>query len=206
VTTIGALEAAATLAPFWDRVAAQVEAKGFFTKALRSARLLDEPALAAVLLRPFRLEMLTTSHAKAMSALVDSYGELWAGELVAAWSAKRRFYNHQGPSPESWMASLPRLCLAFGEAGEAGTSAARLLLRDSWRWVSQAIDRPRRRPGRLRHRGRQGDSRAATERGGARRRRHPLLRGSGGSPRPPCARERRLVDRAPRRMWLRVVR
>jgi hypothetical protein len=137
----GAREAATTLTPFWDRVAAQVEAKGFFTKALRTARLIDEPALAAVLLRPFWLEMLTTSHAKAMSALVDSYGELWAGEVVTAWSAKRRFYHPPGPSPEPWMASLPRLCLAFGEAGEAGTSAARLLLRDSWRWVSQAIDR-----------------------------------------------------------------
>jgi hypothetical protein len=137
---IGARKAAATLAPFWDRIAPQVEAKGFFTKALRTARLVDEPALAAMLLRPFRLEMLTTSHAKALSALVDSYGERWAGELVAAWSAKRRFYDSKGQSPEAWMASLPRLCLAFREAGDAGTSAARLLLRESWRWVSQTID------------------------------------------------------------------
>jgi hypothetical protein len=138
---IGARNAAATLAPFWDRVAAQVEAKGFFTKALRTARLVDDPALAAMLLRPFRLEKLTTSHAKVLSALVDSYGEQWSGELVAAWSDKRRFHHPQGPSPEVWMVSLPRLCLAFREAGEGGTSAARLLLRESGTWVSQTINR-----------------------------------------------------------------
>jgi len=125
---IGARTAAATLAPFWDRVAARVEAKGFFTKALRVARLVDEPALAAMLLRPFQLEMLTTSHAKALSALVDFYGERWAADLVASWSARRRSY-YQDPSAETWMASLPRLCEAFREGGDAGTSAARVLLR-----------------------------------------------------------------------------
>jgi hypothetical protein len=137
----GAREAAATLAPFWDRVAAGVQAKGFFTKALRTARLVDEPALATMLLRPFRLEQLTTSHAKALTALVDCYGERSAGELAAAWSAKWRLYNVKGASPESWIASLPRLCLTLQQAGDAGTPAARLLLRESWRWVSQTIDR-----------------------------------------------------------------
>jgi len=138
---IGAREAAATLAPFWQRVAARVEAKGFLAKALRTARLVDEPALAAMLLRPFRLEMLTPSHAKALSALVDAYGERWAAELVAAWSANRRFYPVQGTSPEEWVDSLPRLCRALREAGDAGVSAAGMLLQESWRWISEAIDR-----------------------------------------------------------------
>ncbi len=138
---IDSREAAATLTPFWDRAAARVEAKGFFAKALRTARLLDEPILAAMLLRPFRLEMLTVSHAKPLSALVDSYGERWAGELVVAWSATRQFYHPKGSGPEAWMASLPRLCLACREAGDAGASAARLVLRDSWGWLSQSIDR-----------------------------------------------------------------
>ncbi len=137
----GAREAAATLAPIWDRAAARMEAKGFFTKALRTARLVDEPALAAMLLRPFRHELLATSHAKALSALVDYYGEPWAAELMAAWAAKGRSYYPEGASPEAWMASLPSLCLALRENGEAGTAAARLLLRDSWRWLSQAMDR-----------------------------------------------------------------
>ena len=78
--------------------------------------LLDEPALAAMLLRPFRLELLTTSHAKALSALVGSYGEPWAAELMAAWAAKRRSHHPEGASPEAWMASLPPLCLALRES------------------------------------------------------------------------------------------
>ena len=136
-----AREAAATLAPFWDRAAARVETKGFLTEALRTARLLDEPALAAMLLRPFRQELLATSHAKALSALVGSYGEPWAAELVAAWAANRRFHHPEGAAPEAWMASLPALCLALRESGDAGTAAARLLLRESWSWLSHAIDR-----------------------------------------------------------------
>ncbi len=138
---IGAREAAADLAPFWQRVAARVQAKGFLAKALRTARLVDERALAAMLLRPFRAEMLTPSHAKALSALVDAYGERWAAELVAAWSANRRLYPFQGTSPEAWVDSLPRLCLALREAGDAGASAAGMLLQESWRWISEAIDR-----------------------------------------------------------------
>jgi hypothetical protein len=138
---IGAQEAAAALAPFWGRVAARVDGRGFFTKTLRTAHLLDEPALAAMLLRPFRLEMLAASHAKALSTLVDSYGEPWAGELFAAWSGDQRSYHLKDGSQETWMVSLPRLCLACREVGVAGTAAARLLLRESWRRVSHAIDR-----------------------------------------------------------------
>lgn len=116
-------------------------AKGFYTKALRAARVLDEPVLAAMLLRPFELEMLTTRDVKALSALVASYGEHWSEELVVAWSAKRRYRHAEGPTRAAWIASLPPLCLALREAGDAGTSAARLLLRESWRWLCEAIGR-----------------------------------------------------------------
>lgn len=136
-----AREAAAALTPFWDGVAARVETKGFLAKALRTARLLEEPAVAAMLLRPFRLEMLSSGHAKGLSALLDSYGERWAEELVAAWAAKRHFYDPDPNGRETWVSSLPRLCRAFREAGDSGTRAARLLLRESWRWVRQSVDR-----------------------------------------------------------------
>ncbi len=42
----GAREAAATLAAFWDKAPARVEGRGFFSKALRTGSLLDEPGLA----------------------------------------------------------------------------------------------------------------------------------------------------------------
>jgi hypothetical protein len=135
-----AREAAATLAPFWEGAAARVDARALFAKALRAARLLDEPALAAMLLRPFRLETLTTSDAKALSGLVDSYGERWVQELVTVWSAKRRFYHPKGESAKEWTASLPKLCLALQKTGETGTAAAMLLLRASWGSAKDSIE------------------------------------------------------------------
>jgi hypothetical protein len=137
----GAREAGATLAPFWGRAVARADAKGLFGKALRTARLFDEPDLAMMLLRPFRVEMLTPSHARAVSLLVDGYGERWAAELIASWSADRRFSSVQSMSPEVWLGSLPQLCLALREAGEAGVSGARMLLQESWGWISGQIAR-----------------------------------------------------------------
>jgi len=135
----GAREAAATLAPFWAAAAARVEARALFAKALRVARLLDEPALATMLLRPFRLETLTSSDAKPLSALVGSYGQRWTEELVTAWSQKRWFHPNGGGRGE-WIALLPKLCLTLQQTGEAGAAAAMLLLAESWGWAKDSID------------------------------------------------------------------
>jgi 2OG-Fe(II) oxygenase superfamily len=137
----GAREAAATLAPFWEGAAARVDAGPLFAKALRAAELLDEPALATMLLRPFRLELLTSSDAEALSALVRSYGERWGQELVTAWSAKQRFYHATGKSTKEWTASLPKLCIALRKTGETGAAAALLLLGESWGWAKDSIER-----------------------------------------------------------------
>jgi len=110
---------AATLAPFWDQAAARVEAKGLFTKALRTARLLDEPASATMLLTPFELEMLAPSHAKALGALVETYGERWTAERVQSWSTRRR-YGPRAPGRRTWIGTLPQLTAALTESGEAG--------------------------------------------------------------------------------------
>jgi hypothetical protein len=136
---VGAQGAAATLAPFWERATGRAESRGFFTKVLRMARLIDDPALATMLLGPFRLEVLTPSNAKALSALVECYGETWAASLVATWSTRRRFYYPKGPRPQEWIASLAAVCLALQETGDAGKTAARLLLQDAWKWLSTVI-------------------------------------------------------------------
>lgn len=86
----GAQEMAATLKPFWHTVAGLEQRRGLLTKALRVARGLDEPALAAMLLQPFRVEMLVRGDAPALVALVEGYGEGWrarsspAGRLARA--------------------------------------------------------------------------------------------------------------------------
>jgi hypothetical protein len=134
---------AATLAPFWDRVVNQEEGRRFLTKALRVARSLDDAALAAMLLNPFRVEMLARSHAPALVALVDAYGDGWTRELLAVWSSRERSWARGGRDRAEWVATLAPLCEALSAAGSAGTSAARLLVRDSWRWAREAVERRR---------------------------------------------------------------
>lgn len=138
----GAREAAATLAPFWGAAAARVEGRALFAKTLRAARHLDEPALAMMLLAPFQVETLTRSDAKPLSALVDSYGKRWAEELLTAWSqSQERWFQHpKGGSRGEWMASLQKLCLALQQTGESGTTAAMLLLAESWVWAKRSIE------------------------------------------------------------------
>jgi hypothetical protein len=75
-----------------------------------------------------------------LSALVGSYGKRWVEELVTAWSEKRGFHHPKGGSRGEWMASLPKLCLALQQTGEAGTAAAMLLLAESWGWAKDSIE------------------------------------------------------------------
>ncbi len=135
----GARQAVVMLVPFWDRLAARVEGRGFLAKTLRTARLLDEPALATMLLGPFRLEALGLGNAKAWRALVERYGQRWAAQLVASWSDRRRYLRH-GTSRQAWAAGLARLCAALHDGGGPGTEAAVVLLRESWRWLSGAVE------------------------------------------------------------------
>lgn len=139
----GAREMAATLAPFWDSVVTHEEGRRLLAKALGVARALDEAALAAMLLKPFRIEMVVRSHASRLVALVDGYGEGWARQLLDGWSDRQRAWVPSGRDRPAWIASLPPLCEALEAAGRAGTSTARLLVEDSWRWAKQAVDERR---------------------------------------------------------------
>ena len=139
---VSAQKAAGSLAPLWGRVATQVESESFLAKALRVARVIDEPQLATMLLRPFRLQTLSPSHAKALSAVAQSYGEEWAVEIVAVWSASlSRYHSAANEDTPAWMASLPGLCLALRDAGDSGVAAARGLVEAAWRWAAKAIER-----------------------------------------------------------------
>ncbi|MGH2843697.1 MAG: 2OG-Fe(II) oxygenase, partial [Solirubrobacteraceae bacterium] len=138
----GASEAAAALEPFWHGAAAKVGTKRFLGKALRAARLIDDPDAATMLLKPFRLELLGRSHATALAALSGHYGEAWSQALVSAWSAKRRSYDGGGPiAPATWISGLAELCRALAGTGPRGPLAGRILVSDSWAWVRGRIDR-----------------------------------------------------------------
>jgi hypothetical protein len=87
---VEARELAGTLAPFWARVAGGEQPHAFLSEALRVAHGLDEPATAAMLLKPFRVERLTRRHAAGLTALVERYGEGWAGDVLQSWFGRDR--------------------------------------------------------------------------------------------------------------------
>jgi len=137
----GARDMAATLAPFWSTVAKQDQGGRLLTKAMRVARALDQRALAVMLLKPFRVEMLRRSHAPALVALAGGYGEDWMRDLLDVWSAREQPWAPSGgPDRLAWVASLTTLSEALHAAGTTGTSMALLLVQDSWRWLMEAVE------------------------------------------------------------------
>ena len=126
--------AAASVESFWAAsVSAQPRA---FERALDVAVVLDAPQTATMLLRPFRVEMLTPSHAGALQALARHYGGEWMGEMLAVWFGERSRGHHEAEvrRPE-WLASLPGLCEAVGGKDDV----ARGLLTGSWNWLNGQI-------------------------------------------------------------------
>lgn len=136
-----ARDRAATLAPFWADVAGGQHPRGFAGRVLRVATGLDHPELAAMLLRPFSVEIATAGHAKALVALVDRYGTQWAIALLAGWSSGRRGWPQPaGGGRHVWTASLAKLCGALRDTDPAaGATIGRLVLDDTWAWLHGEI-------------------------------------------------------------------
>jgi predicted 2-oxoglutarate/Fe(II)-dependent dioxygenase YbiX len=138
----GAQESAATLAPFWNAVAGTEQHRRVLAKALRVAEALDQPALASMLLQPFRPELLARSHAPALVALVAGYGDQWAGHLFGVWFGRGRHGSLPGLQDRlAWVAALGRLCEALHAAGDTGASTARLLVQESRGWLRDEVQR-----------------------------------------------------------------
>ncbi len=130
----------AMLARFWAVVARDDQSRGCFKKALRVARLLDDPALATMLLAPWRTEAVSHVDAPAVAGLVEAYGDEWAAELLHRWSTQDRWtIAHAGEARRGWLESLPRISAALVKCGDSGVTAARLMLRHAWSWLSEAI-------------------------------------------------------------------
>jgi 2OG-Fe(II) oxygenase superfamily len=126
--------AAASVESFW---AASVSAQSrAFEQTLNVAVVLDAPQTATMLLRPFRVEMLTPDRAAAFQALAGHYGPEWTGGMLAVWFGERsRAYHDAELQRPEWLVSLPGLCEALGDKDDV----TRGLLTGSWRWLSGQI-------------------------------------------------------------------
>ncbi|MCP3961997.1 MAG: 2OG-Fe(II) oxygenase [bacterium] len=133
-----ARDMATSLLPFWAAVTPHEEGRGFLDQALRVAEGLEESALAASLLQPFRLEALTPGRAPALVALFRRYGEGWTRSLISEWTSRRPSHERD---PLTWLGSLPRLCQALCAADEdAGRRFSELLSQDRWASLKEEIE------------------------------------------------------------------
>jgi hypothetical protein len=95
-----------------------------------------------MLLAPFRVEMLTASHAAPLAQLATHYGEPWAHDLITAWSGGDRSRPspwNQNQDRRAWIESLPALCEGLSAVPGAGTSTARHLMAISWTWLRDSV-------------------------------------------------------------------
>ncbi len=116
--------AAESLAPFWKSTARQT---GLLGVALDVAAGLDVAGTAAMLLEPFRVEMLTHEHATELAAVAGRYGEEWTRVLIGGW------FRSPETGREEWASGLPRLCVELHAAG--APDVVGLLTVGTWRWI-----------------------------------------------------------------------
>lgn len=146
-----ARQMAASLTPFWDRVARPTpptlerpdhddqQGRELLAQALDVAASLDDPVLATTLLAPFRMQLLTPRHAPALARLGRCYGQKWTRELLTAWSGRHTPWSASPHDRLTWLSRLTNMCAAIQDTGAAGAMVAGLLLEDSWDWLAEAI-------------------------------------------------------------------
>ncbi len=124
----GARAAAESLEPFWKTTGAQA---GLLGAALDVAAGLGVAGTAAMLLEPFRVEMVTQEHAGGLAAAAGRYGVDWTRSVIDGWFGSG---HHFGTGLSEWVDNrLPGLCRALRTTGRA--EVARLLAAGAWRWM-----------------------------------------------------------------------
>lgn len=142
-----ALASAGTLEPFWGESVRGVTSREagpagtLLNKALRTAVALSDAEAAHMLLRPFRVELLTEQHADALALAARDYDQRWTVSLLRGWFGEGQpawLFSESGRN--QWIAGgLPGLTRALGIAGGEAAAAARLLLDLSWTWLGDRI-------------------------------------------------------------------
>jgi hypothetical protein len=135
-----ARDLAATLGSFWTndrRTRSALDTAPAFGRTLAIAVGFADAELAAMLLHPFRLEKITPACAPALVTLVDAYGEEWLSDLLRLWETQTSRWNRNTVGRTEWLTALPVLSRSLIEVG--GAAVARILLTESWKWLSESI-------------------------------------------------------------------
>src|SRR5487761_3653 len=131
----GARDMAATLEPVWSGLG-RGNANPPLGKALRASDVVADTAVAAMLLKPFKIQDLTQYDTEAFGRVSARYGQDWTGELLRGWFGEGRPSWDRGAGQAEWAArSLPAICTALHGMGRGG--AARQLLDLSWERIRQ---------------------------------------------------------------------
>ncbi|MGI8312201.1 2OG-Fe(II) oxygenase [Saccharopolyspora hattusasensis] len=118
--------AAESLAPFWKTVGGQ---PGLLGAALDVAAGLGAAETAAMLLEPFRIEIVKQEHADRLATAAGRYGEDWTRSVIDEWF---RLGNRFPAELSNWVDdALPGLREALRTAG--APEVARLLSAVTWR-------------------------------------------------------------------------
>jgi hypothetical protein len=134
---------AASMELFWDVTARGTREPDVVASALRVAADLDRADVAAMLLRPLRLESLACRHVPDLVAVAARYGDGWSSALLAGWFTATSPFDHAGQvERRSWVASLGPLCDALRTADPPpGARIALPLLHHTWAWLDAEITR-----------------------------------------------------------------
>lgn len=136
--TAGAREAAATLEPAWSSLG-RGNAVPPLGKALRAADAVADAQVAAMLLKPFKIEHLTEHGTEAFGQVAARYGQDWTRELLRGWFGEERPAWDRGTGQAEWVAgSLPGICTGLHGSGSGG--AARQLLDLAWEQIRRDTD------------------------------------------------------------------
>src|SRR5262249_51222176 len=90
---------------------------------------------AAMLLAPFRVEMLAPEHAGGLAAAAGRYGQEWTRGVIDTWFGPA---HRHGTDRPAWVKdALPGLCGALRAAGRS--PAAQMLAARAWHWLGDQL-------------------------------------------------------------------
>ena len=129
------------LVAFWSRTVTRGDAASLVGRVLQVSRELDDRNLAEALLRPFRVEHVSSKAAPKLVSLVEQYGLPWfekSSSFIASEGLERD-YEIGFPDRLPWLRGLPTFVAAICESGRGeATELARRIVADQWAWLRGA--------------------------------------------------------------------